>query len=285
MKKKAYAKINLSLNVTNKNKPNGLHDLDMINVCITLKDDISIKFIKDNNSKINITSNNKDMPCDENNLVYKVVEKFNKTFNKTESVSIFINKKIPINAGLAGGSSNASCLLNALDEHYKTRLTPSQKISFIKDITSDGPYMLFQTPCRIKGAGQIISPIKTSFKGKILIIKPFKGCVTKDVFASLDYKNLTHPNANKLQQALEENDYELLSKHIGNSLTESAKKINDQIEDVLNRLTVCGFEIVGMSGSGSTCFAMSKNSICFKRAKEILNPKKYDFIGIYKIKN
>ena len=96
MKKCNYAKINLSLHVTNKNKPKDFHDLDMINFTINLKDSVSIKFIENNDNFINISCNNPLVPTDKTNIVYKVVEKFKKTYKLSFSCNININKKIPL---------------------------------------------------------------------------------------------------------------------------------------------------------------------------------------------
>ena len=92
MKRCNYAKINLALNVTNKNKPNNFHDLDMINFCVNLKDTVTIKFFEDSNDKIDIICNNSAVPTDNSNIVYKVVEKFKKNYfvNCSYSGSKFI---------------------------------------------------------------------------------------------------------------------------------------------------------------------------------------------------
>ena len=285
MIRRSYAKINLALNVLNKNKPSSLHDLDMFNVCISLYDTISIKFIEDNLSNITITCNNPKVPLDDKNLVYRVVEKFKKQFNLSFSAIVNIKKRIPLEAGLGGGSSNAACTLNMLDEHYKTNMSVLQKTKFIEPLTSDGPYFVLSTHCRVKGTGNNIIPIKSSFHKKVLLVKPKSGCSTKDVYTNLDYKNLVHPNINKVEQAIKENDFTLLSRHVDNSLTTSACSCNNEIIELLSRLKTCGFEIVSMSGSGSTCFAMCNNNLAYKRAKQIILKKNYELVGKYKIIN
>ena len=283
MKKNNYAKINLALNVIDNKKPSNYHELDMINVTISLKDSVKIKFIKNDLNETIIKCNNESIPVDNTNLVYKVIEKFKKVFSLSFSCFVYINKKIPISAGLAGGSGNASATLDILNQHFKTNMSLKQKMKFIENITTDGPYMLVGLPCRVKGNGNIISPIKYNLKAKMLIVKPKLGCNTKEVFSSLDYKKLKRYNINKIQEALNNNDLDLLSSHIGNSLLPSAININKDILDVINRMKTCGFEIVSMSGSGSTCFAISKRKYPFKKAKEIFDKEKYDLIKVCKI--
>ena len=188
MKKNNYAKINLALNVIDNKKPSNYHELDMINVTISLKDSVKIKFVKNDLNETIIKCNNESIPVDNTNLVYKVIEKFKKVFSLSFSCFVYINKKIPISAGLAGGSGNASATLDILNQHFKTNMSLKQKMKFIENITTDGPYMLVGLPCRVKGNGNIISPIKYNLKAKMLIVKPKIGCNTKEVFSSLDYK-------------------------------------------------------------------------------------------------
>lgn len=280
---KSYAKINLSLNVLNKSKPKEMHNLDMINVCINLKDYIKIKFLDDEYNDIVINSNNEDMPKDNDNLVYKVIEKFQKQFNMKFSCHVYILKNIPLNAGLAGGSSNAACVLKMLNRHFKTNMSLIQQARFIEPLTSDGPYMVVSKLSRVKGSGNVVEPINKSIKGKLFIVKPKLGCKTKEVFDNLSYQELIHPNINKVVEAIINDDINSLSNHVGNSLIGSATKLNDQIDDVLSRLKACGFEVVSMSGSGSTCFAYSKRKLPYKIALEIFKKENYDFIGTYKI--
>ena len=285
MKKCNYAKINLSLNVTNKNKPKDFHDLDMINFTINLKDSVSIKFIENNDNFINISCNNPFVPTDKTNIVYKVVEKFKKTYKLSFSCNISINKKIPLEAGLAGGTGNAVAVLKILNQKFKTNMNELQQMKFMEDIASDGPYMVVSCFARVKGKGEKVSPFKCNFKHKVVVIKPKKGCSTKEVFSTIDYKNLVHPNINKIEQGLKENDFKTIATHIDNSLTASALKHNEEILDVINRLKTSGFEIVSMSGSGSTVFAISNRKLPYKTYKKIINPNNYDLVCEYRIKN
>ena len=145
--------------------------------------------------------------------------------------------------------------------------------------------MLVDKPCRVKGNGEIIEPLKSKINFNVLIVKPFSGCATKDVFNTLDYKNIKRVNINKLCDNFEKNDMLSASLCIGNSLVSSAINIVPEIEDILNRLKACDFEIVSMSGSGSTCFAISKRKYPFKKAKELFDKSKYSLVEVCRIKN
>ncbi len=283
MKKYNYAKINIALNIVNKSKPQNLHDLDMVNITIQLKDEVKANFKKDGNEII-IECNHPQVPLDQQNLVYKVIEKYKRIFNLQFSCHIQIKKCIPVQSGMAGGSGNAAAMLDLLDKFFKTKMTVLQKMRFLESITSDGPYMLLSTPCRVKGKGEQVIPIESKLKGKILVIKPKSGCETKKVYEQLDYKNLIHPNLNKVEFALKQNNYPLLAKHVDNSLLISACKINNEIEDIINRLRTCGFEIVSLTGSGSTCFALSKEKFPYKTAKKVFKKENYELCEVYSIR-
>ena len=256
----------------------------MINFTINLKDVVTIKFNDNNDDIVSLSCNNLLVPTDRNNIVFAVVDKFKKMYGLSFSCNIHINKKIPLLAGLAGGTGNAVATLEILDKKFNTNMSVTQKMKFMESIASDGPYMVASCFARVKGKGEKVIPFSTSFKHKVVVIKPKTGCSTKEIFSSLDYKNLVHPNTNKIEQGLKENDFKTIASHVDNSLTNAALKQNNEILDVINRLKTSGFEIVSMSGSGSTVFAISNRKLPYKTYKKIINPKNYDLVGEYKIK-
>ena len=282
MKRTNCAKINLALNVVKK-LPNGYHELDMVNVCVNLKDSVSIKFNK--SGKINVTSNNENLPTDDKNVVVKVIEKVKDQFKLDFGCDVYINKNIPLNSGLGGGSGNAAATLKILNKKFKLNMSQIQLINFIKSISSDAPFQLVEYPSRVKGIGDIVKLINSNFHGKVLIVKPFEGNSTEEVFNNLNLETCSHPNINKVEKALMENNYSLLGKHVGNSLLESAVKSCPKISETIDALKDLGFEIVSLSGSGTSVFAMSKNKKLFKLAKATLNKDKYELVGVYNIFN
>ena len=285
MVKNSYAKINLALNVLNKTKPSKLHNLEMINILIDLKDRISIKFIENGLNEIKIICNNKDIPTNQDNLIYKVISKFKETNNLNFSCIVKLNKKIPTEAGLGGGSSNAAMTLNILNTHFNTQMTSKDKTTFLEPITTDGPFFVHNSIAKVKGNGNQISKLNCHFRKKVLLIKPKSGCNTANVYSNLNYQTLYHPNMYKVEKALFENDFKTLSENVGNSLIDSACLQNNEIKDILKRLKACGFELVSMSGSGSTCFAISDRTLPYKVAKKIFNKKKLELFKVCKVKH
>ena len=189
MKKCNYAKINLALNVTNKSKPSSYHDLDMINFCINIKDSVSIKFLNDSTDKINVSCNKKDVPIDENNLVCKVINKFKRVYKVSFSCNVFINKNIPLQAGLAGGSSDAATVINAINKIYKLNLKITELRKIALEFGTDIVYCLENKLAVVGGIGEIITPIKKKIKSSVLVINPNISVLTKDVFKKFDENN------------------------------------------------------------------------------------------------
>ena len=282
MKEKSYAKINMALNVIKK-LPNGYHELDMVNVSIKLHDKIKIKW--NQTGEIKVVSNDTNLPIDDSNLIVKVIKKVKEQFKLDFGCEIFILKRIPQQSGLGGGSSNAATILSLLNKKFKLNMTPIQLINFIKPISSDAPYQLYTLPSRVKKTGEEVKPFECKIKGKLFVVKPKSGNDTKEVFTQLNEENLNHPNINKVERAMKENDIALLSKHVGNSLIETATSLNKDIQPILDSLKEIGFEVVGMSGSGSSCFAYSKNKKLYKVAKTKFTKDNYELCSAYRIIN
>jgi len=282
MKIKSFAKINLSLDITNK-LDDGFHLLDMINVSVSLKDIITVKFTHKNNDIV-ISCNNPDVPTNNTNSIYKVIEKFRKTFKLEFGVKVYIKKMIPLQSGLGGGSSNASSMLLLLNNKFKTNMSLNEMIDFIKDITSDGPFSLYTKPARVQGKGEIVLPLKDiCFNKNIFLVKPNSGCNTKEIFTKYDDKNNNSVDTIKVIEGLKTNNVDLLTISCNNALKDSIIATNHDIEHCLNSLKQCGFDVVGISGSGSTCFGISKNKKVYKNAKKVFGKENFDLNDYYKI--
>jgi 4-diphosphocytidyl-2C-methyl-D-erythritol 2-phosphate synthase len=194
-------------------------------------------------------------------------------------------KNIPLNAGLGGGSSNAAATLHLLNHYYKTKMKPMEMIKFIQEITSDGAFFILSIPSRVRGTGNKISPKMINLKQKVVLIKPNFGFSTKEVYSSLSYKHLRHPNMNKLESYLLEDNFSMFAKHADNSLMDAFIVLESEIKNILGKLKELGFELALMSGSGSTCFAISNQKEPYKKYKDAFSKNDYELVGLYKIMN
>ena len=268
---KSYAKINVSLRVLGK-KEDGYHNLEMVNLPIDLHDVISVDKLGGGDTYI---------ICDDlrlmglkTNLCQKAVEAMRNHFHFKENFMIHIHKEIPFAAGLGGGSSNAACVMMAINSLLKLKATNEELAEIGRPLGADIPFFFYLKPAKVTGIGEIIEPIKCLHPYYCLLVKPEKGLATKDVFAACDSFEPKRIDTDGVVKALANGNDELLAKSIGNDLMAAAVKLLPEVGEVYSSLMDDGFHICQMSGSGSTVYALSTN---LKKCKEA--EKKYSKLG------
>ena len=277
---KSRAKINLSIDVLGK-REDGYHLVEMIMQTIDLYDIIKIKALE--TEEIIINSNTLDIPLNENNIVYKAIELIRENFGIKRGVEVFIEKNIPIAAGMAGGSSNAAAVLVGLNELWNLNLSNEELKELGFKLGADVPFCIEGKTALAQGVGEKLTYIKgLSEDISILVCKPELFVSTKEVYEGLDLENIKNrPNNQYLIKCLENNDIESLSKNMVNVLeTVTSKKhteIND-IEKIMNENNALGSM---MSGSGPTVFGIYKNEEDALRGKRELL-KKYKQVYVVK---
>lgn len=254
---KAPAKINLAINVLRK-RPDGYHDIDIIALPLMLHDSIEIIEYPARFETF-VTSDDTSLICDESNLVYLAYREMKKEFNFNCSFRIHIYKRIPLEAGLAGGSADAAAVIRGLVKLKKLKVKDEKLIEIAKRIGSDVPYCLFNKPSRISGMGEEIKSIQVKKRYYVLLIKPHQGLSTKKVYQLADDIPGEKQDINLLEKALKEGDDKAVKDHMVNGLQPAAVKLLPEIAEVIERLKEKGLNIVMMSGSGSTIFALSDN--------------------------
>ena len=270
---KSRAKINLSIDVLGK-REDGYHLVEMIMQTIDLYDIIKIKELKCN--EIIIKSNSSDIPLDENNIVYKAAKLIKETFNISKGIEIFIDKYIPIAAGMAGGSSNAAAVLVGLNKLWNLQLSEEELKSLGFKLGADVPFCIVGNAALAEGVGEKLTYIKGLSKDvSILVCKPELFVSTKDVYGGLDLNNLKQrPNNKLLIEYLKDDNIEGVSNNMVNVLETVTSKMHEEINDIekiMNENKALGSM---MSGSGPTVFGIYKNiEDALKGKKELL--KKY----------
>ena len=273
MIKRSYAKINLALNI-NKRYENGYHDLDMIMIRVNLYD--KLYFSKIMSDEIQLSCNNRFVPTDERNLVYKVVAKFKEVYDIPYGIKVHLIKNVPMQAGLGGGSSNAAAALQALNEMFDTNLTLQEQVDFIKEFGSDIPFFLYDRTCRVSGLGSDIDIIENNLSDDIhiILIKPYKGLSTKAVYQNVSLDSCDHPDIPSLIQAVKDNDYDYVVNNIKNSLQESAIDLRPKIGRLMEEVKAMGVDVCMVSGSGSTFFSLTKSKEVVDKIKNNPNLNK-----------
>jgi 4-diphosphocytidyl-2-C-methyl-D-erythritol kinase len=268
MQIKAYAKINISLDVVGK-REDGYHLLEMIMQTIDLYDIINLEKAA---AGINISCNRTYVPTDERNLAYKAASLFMKTYNISGGIDINIRKNIPVSAGLAGGSTNAAAVLKGMRDIYNAEIPDEELLRLGLSIGADVPYCIIGGTALCKGIGEVVIPLKP-FKDKILIVvKPGFGVSTKEVYQNLDIsKIIKHPNTDEIISHMDSGDLRYVSENMKNVLENVTLRkywIPREIKKNFIKMDALG---TLMSGSGPTIFAffedMVKAQSCYDRMK------------------
>ena len=265
---KSYAKINIGLSVE-KTREDGYHDLDMVMVPLQLHDSLLIKELK-NKPDNYITMDDYSLITFKHNLATFAIDSLAAKYHFPNKFRIMIHKVIPIKAGLGGGSSNAATALCAVNSLLKLNATDEELIEIGKKVGADVPFFIKNKPMRCKGIGDIMEPINIKNDYYVLIVKPKEGCSTREVFALSENPNRRKVDIDTIVKALETGDDDLLAKSLDNSLEEYASQIVPEIQIIKNELKEQGLKIVGMSGSGSTVFALSTDKKQMKKIAAIM---------------
>lgn len=248
---KAYAKINISLDILGK-REDDYHLLKMIMQNIDLYDLIDIKVQEEG---ITLDCNVSYVPKDERNLAYKAAKLFLDTYKINKGVNIYIEKHIPVAAGLAGGSTDAAAVLKAMRDLFKVEVSDKELMDLGLKIGADIPYCILGGTALSEGIGEILTPINP-FKDYILVVvKPSFGISTKEVYKRIDIDKIyTHPNTDALIHAMEKGDINFVSKNMKNVLenvTLGKHKVLRSIKREFLDMNALG---TLMSGSGPSVF-------------------------------
>ena len=278
IKLKSRAKINLSIDVLGK-REDGYHLVEMIMQTIDLYDVIKIRELSSDD--IILKSNSSDIPLDDNNIVYKAINLLKNKFNINKGVEIFIQKNIPIAAGMAGGSSNAAAVLVGLNKLWGLNLSELdlQKLGF--KLGADVPFCISGKAALAQGVGEELSFIKGLPKDiSILICKPEIFVSTKDVYEGLDLNNIQNrPDNKKLLEDLRQENIQSLAKNMVNVLESVTSRHYREIKEIEKVMMENGALGSMMSGSGPTVFGLYKNrEDALKSEKELLKNYKQVYV-------
>jgi 4-diphosphocytidyl-2-C-methyl-D-erythritol kinase len=263
---KAYAKINLGLDVLRK-REDGYHDVCMIMQSLRLHDTLTISKITDEN--IRIQTNREDLPVDKNNLIYKASELFLKTISVKDGLHIRLDKEIPVAAGLAGGSSDAAATLKGLNELYKANLTQEELVKLGVRLGADVPYCILLGTALSEGIGEVLTPLPTLPDCHILLVKPDISVSTRYVYENLQLNgDVLHPNIPAMKAALSEGDLSKLAGLMDNILQTVTIKDYPVITQIKQKMTELGALVSLMSGSGPTVFGIYGEASLAKEAYE-----------------
>lgn len=250
---KAPAKINLALDVLHK-RPDGYHEVEMIMTMVDLADRICLEEIEQN--KIEVVSQDRFVPNGFKNLAYQAADLLRKKYGINKGLRIEIEKKIPVAAGLAGGSSDAAATLRGLNKLWNLNLTFDELAKIGEKIGSDVPFCISGGTALATGRGEILTNLTPMPSCWVVLAKPKIGISTADVYKNLNLKEVQHPDIQKMITAIEENNYEEICNHMGNVLESVTEKKCKEVQHLKKQMLQFGADAVLMSGSGPTVFAL-----------------------------
>ncbi|WP_257351293.1 4-(cytidine 5'-diphospho)-2-C-methyl-D-erythritol kinase [Pseudalkalibacillus decolorationis] len=262
---KAPAKINLTLDVLHK-RIDGYHEIEMVMTTIDLADRIELTTTDEN--VITVESSGGFVPSDSRNLAHQAADLLRRKFGRKDGVHIYIDKQIPVSAGLAGGSSDAAATLKGLNELWSLDLSTEQLAKLGAEIGSDVSFCVYGGTAVAKGRGEIIKPISCPPPCWIVLAKPTIGVSTADVYRQLKLDNVNHPDTRKMISAIERKDYRQINRTLQNVLESVTLQQYPEVRHIKEQMERLGADGVLMSGSGPTVFGLTMYET---RAKSIYN--------------
>ena len=273
----AYAKLNLTLDVLAK-REDGYHDIKSVMQAISLRDDIEIDI--GTGKPRNILCDKDHIPTDESNLAWKAAKLFFETTGKDpDGIEIRITKRIPVEAGLGGGSADAAAVLRALNRHYDMPLSLPALAELGAQVGSDVPFCVLCGTAMVEGRGDRIRRLPDLPDCIFVVCKPDFSVSTPVLYRKLDEKTIgKRPDHQAMESALLAGDLEKVVTSVYNVfdpvVTEEHLELN-YIKSVMNSYGGVGMQ---MTGSGSAVFGICSN---FENAAVICNMLKDNYPQVY----
>lgn len=251
---KALAKINLGLDVL-KRREDGYHEVRMVMQTIRLYDWIQIRRL--NRPEIRVSTNLYYLPCNENNLVYKAAKLLIDEFHIPGGLAIDLKKRIPVAAGMAGGSSDAAAVLFGMNLLFRLRLSRQELMRRGVKIGADVPYCVLRGTALAEGIGEELTALPPAPQCLVLVAKPSISVSTKWVYENLKLvEDTPHPDIDGLLAAIKDQDVEQMAQQMGNLLETVTIPKYPVIQEIKEAMKQNGAMNAIMSGSGPTVFGL-----------------------------
>ncbi len=263
---RAPAKINLTLDVLYR-RDDDYHELEMIMSSVDLADYLTFTPLEED--KIEVFTNKAFLPVDQRNHVYQIIKLVKERYNIREGMLVEIEKKIPVAAGLGGGSTDAAAALRALNRIWELNMSVQEMIELGMQVGTDVPYSIVGGTAFVSGRGEIVTPIKPMPSCWVVLAKPRISVSTKTVFRALEVERLDYiPKSRIVADAIEIGDYKGMVDNLSNALEAVTFERHPKLRQLSERMERYGMDGVTMSGSGPTIIGFSQN---YSRAKRVYN--------------
>lgn len=274
--RKAYGKINIGLDVTGK-REDGYHLVKMILQTVDIHDDVTVQRIE---KGIRLTCDDPDLPTDRRNLAYKAAAAMIEAFDLKGGVAIDIQKRIPKEAGMAGGSTDAAAVILAMEELFSLNATKEELDAIALNLGADVPFCLRKGTWLAEGIGEKLTQLSDLPHAYLVIIVPDFGISTKWAYEQVDQlPDLNHPDIDAITQAIEAGDIGKVAQRMGNILEDVAVREYPKIREIKEAFLNHGAMGAMMSGSGSAVFGIFDDPI---KAEQSFEAFKGDGYGKFK---
>ena len=263
---RAYAKINIGLEVLRR-RADGYHEVKMIMQTVDIYDELVLERRKE--PGIELRMDNSDLPSGGDNLICRAADLLFREKKITEGVNISLTKRIPIAAGMAGGSADAAAALRGVNELFDLGYSLKELQALGVGLGADIPYCLAGGTMLSEGIGEILTPLPAPPAAHLVIAKPDINVSTAFVYGNLHADRLAwHPDIDGMIAALQKGDLDGITGRLGNVLETVTVKAHPVIEQIKELLRKQGAENALMSGSGPTVFGIFKEKETAARAAE-----------------
>ncbi|HBN78120.1 MAG TPA: 4-(cytidine 5'-diphospho)-2-C-methyl-D-erythritol kinase [Planctomycetaceae bacterium] len=259
----APAKLNLFLKILGK-RSDGFHEIETLMQTLDLHD--TLRFLSSSSGKVSLQIDHVSpwqaarevLPTDQRNLIVRAALLLKERTNCQAGVEILLRKRIPSQAGLGGGSSDAATTLLALNKLWKLELSPSELILMAAELGSDIPFFITRQSMAIGyGRGEQLQAVSGKPISYVLV-KPNSGLSTAEVYSNCTVSLFPH-SSKELLNALHGPNLSRVKYHLHNSLQEPAEQLNEDVQTVLSVMQQQDFLATMMSGSGTACFGICRN--------------------------
>ncbi len=263
---RAYAKINIGLDVLRR-RADGYHEVKMIMQTVDIYDELVLERRKE--PGIELRMDNSELPSGGDNLICRAADLLFREKKITEGVNISLTKRIPIAAGMAGGSADAAAALRGVNELFDLGYSLKELQALGVGLGADIPYCLAGGTMLSEGIGEILTPLPAPPAAHLVIAKPDINVSTAFVYGNLHADRLAwHPDIDGMIAALQKGDLDGITDRLGNVLETVTVKAHPVIEQIRELLRKQGAENALMSGSGPTVFGIFKEKETAARAAE-----------------
>ncbi len=263
---RAYAKINIGLDVLRR-RADGYHEVKMIMQTVDIYDELVLERRKQ--PGIELRMDNSELPSGGDNLICRAADLLFREKEITGGVNISLTKRIPIAAGMAGGSADAAAALRGVNELFDLGYSLKELQALGVGLGADIPYCLAGGTMLSEGIGEILTPLPAPPAAHLVIAKPDINVSTAFVYGNLHADRLAwHPDIDGMIAALQKGDLDGITGRLGNVLETVTVKAHPVIEQIKELLRKQGAENALMSGSGPTVFGIFKEKETAARAAE-----------------